>query len=177
MAVLMQEGLKRDCGIHVVEPIKLDGQVVSSTLIRKAIEKGDMEGVSRFLGRHYTLGGRVLVGNQLGRTIGFPTVNLELDAGMVGPANGVYVSFCTAGGVRYPSVTNVGVKPTIGTFGKNVETNILNFSGDLYGEYIRVELVKHTRPEKKFGGVEELKEQIAKDVITAKAYHRQRGDL
>ena len=109
--------------------------------------------------------------------IGFPTSNIMIDESMVSPPNGVYITYCTYNGVKYPSVTNVGVKPTIGKYHKNVETHIFNFDKELYGKDIRVEFVKCTRPEKKFGSVEDLSRQIENDCIMAKAYHRERGLL
>ena len=175
--VLMHEGLKKGFGIHVQEPYKIDDIVVSSTYIRSLIEEGDMERCAKFMGRLYEIGGEVVVGNKLGRTIGFPTSNIMIDESMVSPPNGVYITYCTYNGVKYPSVTNVGVKPTIGKYHKNVETHIFNFDKELYGKNIRVEFVKCTRPEKKFGSVEELSRQIENDCIMAKAYHRERGLL
>ena len=170
---LMKQSLEKGFGIHVLEPYEIDGSIVSSTLIRDCIEKGDMEGARRYLGRYYSVGGEVVVGNKLGKTIGFPTSNLMMDDDMVSPPNGVYVTYCTYNGVRYPSITNVGVKPTIGVYNKNVETNIFNFNKELYGKQIRVEFIKRTRPEIKFAGLDELKQQITKDCINARAYHRQ----
>ena len=117
--------------------------------------------------------GEVVVGNKLGRTIGFPTSNIMIDDTMVTPPNGVYITYCTYNGVRYPSVTNVGVKPTIGSYKKNVETHIFDFNKELYGKKIKVEFVKMTRPERKFDSVEELSKQIQNDCIAAKAYHRE----
>jgi len=172
---LMKEGMKHGFGIHVQEPYMIDGVVVSSTYIRKLIEEGKMEACSLFLGRMYSIGGEVVVGNKLGRTIGFPTSNIMLDESMASPPNGVYITYCTYNGVRYPSVTNVGVKPTIGTYNKNIETHIFNFDSELYGKNIRVEFIKKTRDEKKFSGIEELSKQIQADCIMARAYHREKG--
>lgn len=175
--VLMREGLKRGFGIHVQEPYMIDDVVVSCTLIRQLIEEGRMEECTKFLGRMYTIGGEVVVGNKLGRTIGFPTSNLIIDDNMVSPPNGVYTTICTYNGIRYPSVTNVGVKPTIGTYNKNVETHIFNFDRELYGKEIRVEFIKKTRDERKFDSIQELSDQIKSDCIAAKAYHREKGLL
>lgn len=175
--VLMREGLKHGFGIHVQEPYKIDGVVVSCTYIRKLIEEGRMEECSKFLGRMYAIEGEVVVGNKLGRTIGFPTSNLIIDENMVTPPNGVYTTICTYNGEQYPSITNVGVKPTVGTYNKNVETHIFNFDRELYGKIIRVEFIKKTREELKFESVEALSAQIKSDCIAAKAYHRERGML
>jgi len=168
---LMKESIKKRFGIHVLEPVKIDGEIINSTLIRKLIENGDVDKCMKFMGRNYTVGGEVVVGNRLGKTIGFPTSNLVVDDSMVAPANGVYITNCTYSGKKYPSVTNVGVKPTIGYFGKNMETHIFNFDKELYGKTIRVEFIKKTRDERKFESVDELAREIAKDCIMANDYH------
>lgn len=175
--VLMREGMKKGFGIHVQEPFKINDIVVSSTYIRQLIEEGRMEECAEFMGRLYSIGGEVVVGNKLGRTIGFPTSNVMIDENMASPSNGVYTTYCIYNGVKYPSITNVGVKPTIGTYSKNVETHIFNFDKELYGKQIKVEFIKKTRPEMKFSSVEELSRQIKNDCIMAKAYHRKNGML
>ena len=160
-------------GFHVneVKAVSIDGDVVSSTLIRNMIMAGEMEECSKYLGRNYDIGGEVVVGNRLGRTIGFPTSNIMIDESMVTPPNGVYITYCIYNGVKYPSITNVGIKPTIGSFKKNMETHIFNFDKELYGKQIKVEFIKKTRDEVKFRNIEELSAQIAKDCNEAKAYH------
>ena len=165
--------LGRKLGFTVVEmaPVTVDGDVVSSTLIRGLIRSGDVDECEKYLGRLYSIGGEVVVGNRLGKTLGFPTSNITLDETMVTPPNGVYITYCIYNGVRYPSITNVGVKPTIGQFKKNMETHIFNFDKELYGKFIRIEFVKMTREEVKFSSKEELSAQIAKDCLDAKAYH------
>jgi len=173
VSVLMKESLKSQFGIHVLEPIKIEGDVVSSTRIRELVERGDIDECMKLMGRYYTVDGEVVVGNRIGNTIGFPTSNLIVDDSMVSPANGVYITYCTYDGQRYPSVTNVGIKPTVGKFHKNMETHIFNFDKELYGKTIRVEFVKKMREEKKFETLDELKKQITKDCITAKGYHRE----
>ncbi len=160
-------------GYHVNEmkAVSLDGDVVSSTLIRNMIMAGEMEECAKYLGRNYDIGGEVVVGNRLGRSIGFPTSNIMIDESMVTPPNGVYITYCIYNGVKYPSVTNVGIKPTIGTFKKNMETHIFNFDKELYGKMIKIEFIKKTRDEVKFAGIDELSAQIAKDCLEAKTYH------
>ena len=130
-----------------------------------------MDECAKFLGRNYSVGGEVVVGNRLGKTLGFPTSNIMIDESMVTPPNGVYTTLCIYNGVKYPSITNVGVKPTIGTFSKNMETHIFNFDKELYGKHIKIEFVKKTRDEVKFSSKEELSAQIAKDCEEAKAFH------
>ena len=175
--VLMKEGIKRGFGIHVQEPFEIDGIVVSSTYIRKLIQEGRMEECTRFMGRMYSISGEIVKGNMLGRTIGFPTCNITVDNTMVTPPNGVYITMCTIDGIRHPGVTNVGVKPTVGTYEKNIETHVFNFDEDVYGKTISVDFIRHTRGEKKFEDIEALKSQIASDCIQAKAYHREKGML
>ena len=175
--VLMEEGLRHGFGIHVQEPFMIDGKVVSSTWIRELISKGEMEECSKLMGRVYSIGGKVIEGNRLGRTIGFPTCNLVVDETMVTPPNGVYISMCILRGKKHRAVTNVGNKPTVGDYAKNIETHIFDFDEEIYGEEIRVEFIKHVRDERKFAGIDELKAQIEKDCIDARAYHRQRGGI
>ena len=171
--VLMHEGLKHGFGIHVQEPYMIDGVVVSSTYIRQLIKEGRMEECTKFMGRMYSVSGEIIVGNKLGRTIGFPTCNILVDDTMITPPNGVYITTCYIDGVLHPSVTNVGVKPTIGTYEKNIETHIFDFDEDVYGKQIRVNFIRHTRGEKKFNGIDDLKKQIESDCIEARVYHRQ----
>jgi len=170
--VLMKESVKKQFGIHVLEPVKIDGTVVSSSLIREIVERGDVDKCMKFMGRHYAVGGEVIVGNRLGSKIGFPTSNIVVDDAMVSPANGVYITYCTYNGKQYPSVTNVGVKPTIGEYQKNMETHIFNFDKELYGKTIRVEFIKKMRDETKFASMDELAKQITKDCVMAKDFHR-----
>lgn len=175
--ILMKEGIKRGFGIHVQEPFEIDGVVVSSTYIRKLIQEGKMEECTRFMGRMYSISGEIVRGNMQGRTFGFPTCNIVVDNTMVTPPNGVYITMCTIEGQRHPSVTNVGVKPTVGNYEKNIETHVFNFDRDVYGKKISVDFIRHTRGEKKFDGIDALKAQIASDCIQAKAYHREKGVL
>lgn len=174
--------LGQDLGYQVTEipPYKIKGEVVSSSLIRTLIASGQVEKCRTYMGRHYTIGGEVVVGNRLGKKLGFPTSNLMIDPSMVTPPNGVYVTYCTYNGVRYPGVTNVGIKPTIGHYNKNVETHIFNFDKELYGKHITVEFLKKTRDEVKFDSVRELSEQIVRDCRDARVFHeklKERGEI
>jgi len=171
-ALLASEGLKREMGIHVVEPIREDGEVISSTLIRGFIASGDMEKAAKMLGRNYSIEGEVIRGNMLGRTIGFPTCNITVDETMVTPPNGVYITRCTYGGTVYPSITNVGNKPTVGEYATDIETHIFGFDKEIYGETIRVEFEKKIRDEMKFESLEALQAEIDRNCVTARVYHR-----
>ncbi|MBO4235327.1 MAG: bifunctional riboflavin kinase/FAD synthetase [Firmicutes bacterium] len=159
---------------YVMEPFYVDDTLVSSTLIRTLIAEGEVESCYEYLGRYYAISGDVVVGNRLGKSLGFPTSNLVMDDSMVAPPNGVYITYCTYNGVRYPSITNVGVKPTVGTFEKNIETHIFDFDGNIYGKRILVEFIRKMRDEVKFDSMEKLKKQIRKDCDAAKAYHEER---
>lgn len=157
--------------VFVMDPFIVGDTVVSSTFIRELIAAGDVNRCPEYLGRYYAISGEVVVGNRLGKSIGFPTSNLIIDGSMVSPPNGVYITYCTYNGIRYPSVTNVGVKPTVGTFEKNIETHIFDFDKELYGKEIMVEFILKTRDEAKFDSLEALKEQIVRDCQEAKAFH------
>ena len=167
----MKTGIRDGFGIHVLEPFKIDGNLVSSSFIRNLIAEGKVDECMKYMGRHYTIAGEVVVGNRIGRTIGFPTSNILIDNAMVTPAHGVYVTYCNYNGTRFKGVTNVGIKPTIGDNKKNIETHIFNFSKDLYGKEIRVEFLNKIRPEMKFENVNELALQIKNDCFIAKQYH------
>lgn len=157
--------------LHVMEPVTVNGRIVSSTLLRSMIAEGEVEKCMDYMGRHYTVGGMVVVGNRIGRTMGFPTSNITIDDAMITPSNGVYVTDCIYQGLTYESVTNVGLKPTIGDNQKNIETHMFQFDKEIYGNWIRVEFLKKIRDEHKFSGVEELGQQIQKDCEIARKYH------
>ena len=157
--------------VAVVDPVKVNGQVVSSTLIREKIMNGDMEAVPELLGRNFTIRGTVIHGNEIGRTIGFPTCNIVIDESMAALPNGVYMTYCYVEGVKYCSITNVGNKPTIGEYGKNIETNIFNFNENIYDKKITVEFLKKIRDEQKFDDLEALKKQIHDDSVLVRKEH------
>ena len=159
-------------GFETVPPVLADGEKVSSTGIRELIRGGDIEGARRLLGHdlYYTL--PVLHGKQLGRTIGFPTANQELPPFMARPKRGVYAGFACVGdtvhpfspGRLYPAITNIGVKPTVkADEAENMETHLIGFDGDLYGKAVRVYLNSYIRGERKFGSLDELREQLESD--------------
>jgi riboflavin kinase/FMN adenylyltransferase len=120
------------------------------------------------LGHHFYLKGLVVAGTQHGRDLGFPTANLEIHGGQALPPNGVYVTITEIGDRRYASITNIGTRPTFGDNPQTVETYIMDFNGELYGQVIRVSFVDRLRNEVKFKSPEELKNQIARDVAAAR---------
>ncbi|MCL1808694.1 MAG: bifunctional riboflavin kinase/FAD synthetase [Clostridiales bacterium] len=168
---LAAESAKGRFRAHVLEPVVVDGEVVCSSRVRECIEQGDVARCRKLMGRCYSVVGEVVVGNRLGKTIGFPTSNLVVDDAMVSPANGVYITYCMHNGKRYPSVTNVGNRPTVGESRKNMETHIFDFNKDLYGKAIRVEFLERMRDERKFESMDALAGQIKKDCVMAKDYH------
>lgn len=147
----------------------LDSEPVSSTRIRKAIFEGDIELANRMLGRPYSYDRLVVDGDKRGRSMGIPTINQLLPENMAVPKFGVYESTTTVDGKEYASLTNIGVRPTIGTGYVSSETFIIDFSGDLYGKHITVSLLRFMRPEKKFDSIEELYAQINADVAAVKS--------
>ncbi len=160
-----------DFELVIVDKIEYDGKRVSSSSIKELIAKGDLEYANHLLGNPYTIVGNVLHGRKIGRTIGFPTVNLITDEIKLLPLNGVYVSNTMINDKTYKGVTSIGQNPTVGlTKEKRIETYLFDFEGDLYDESIRVQILSRIRPEVKFENIDSLKEEIEKDIIKGKAY-------
>ncbi len=158
-------------GCTVVPPVYVNGEQVSSTLIRGYIEAGDMKAASELLGRQFFIDTTVTHGKALGRTIGIPTINQSFPEGHIVPKKGIYACIVHAEGEKYIGVANVGIRPTVDSDDIiNCETHIIGYDGELYGKQVRVEFFSRIRDEKKFGSVSELKEQIEKDIIYTKEY-------
>ena len=155
---------------RIVPEQTVDNIRISSTYIRRQIETGDMETAVRFLGHPYTLTGTVVRGQQLGRTLGIPTANLHLPAGLAIPKFGVYACCVLIDGLRYPAVTNIGTRPTVEGQGITVEPWILDFSGDLYGKQITLECYRFLRSEQKFPSLEALQAEIRKNAEETRQY-------
>ncbi len=147
-----------------------DGSKVSSTRIRQALAAGEMEEVARLLGRPYSLRGPVLRGDERGRRIGFPTLNIGVGPDRALPPNGVYVCRAAVGGAHHDAVTNIGVRPTFDGTSRQVETHLLDFSGDLYGEHASIDLLHRLREERRFPGPDGLVAQITQDVAESRRY-------
>ena len=164
----------RRCGIEAVrvEEFELDGQVISSTKIRKLLERGNVRQAAEFLGRKYSLTGVVVMGNHLGRTIGFPTANLGLyDPLKLVPGNGVYAVDVYLRKEKYKGICNIGVRPTVNS-GKHIsiETHILDFDEDIYGLDLVLEFAGRIRDEVKFPDLQALKLQLEKDKADSLKY-------
>jgi riboflavin kinase/FMN adenylyltransferase len=165
---LKKLGREMDFSVTVVPPLEINGEVVSSTSIRKALAEGDMGKVHELTGRYYSLYGSVVTGAGRGEGMGFPTANLNVSAGQAIPPDGVYASLAHINGKVYQSMTNVGRNPTFGKNERTVESYLIDYSGDLYGHELSVDFVTRLRSEKKFGNIEELKRQVAEDVRRGK---------
>lgn len=149
----------------------IDNVGISSTKIRKALESGDVATANEFLGKPYSLEGVVIRGDQIGRTLGFPTANIKIEEpDKLIPMDGAYLVRVNTGSDSFGGMLNIGKRPTVSGEVKNIEVNVLNFEGDLYGKNIAVEFLEFLRPEKKFGNLEALKEQLQKDRHQALAY-------
>jgi riboflavin kinase/FMN adenylyltransferase len=155
--------------VEVIPPYTLNSEVVSSTLIRQALIQGDMRRIERLMGHYFYLRGKVTTSDKRGRLLGFPTANLDIKPQQALPSNGIYATITQIDGKRFPSATNIGIRPTFGEGEKTVETHLLNYKGDLYGKEIRVEFVQKLRDEQHFPSSEELKIQIEKDVREVEA--------
>lgn len=161
-------------GCDIIPKVEWDGITISSTYIRTLIRQGEMERAAEFLGHPHLLTDTVQHGKKLGSTLGFPTVNLRFQPGVIVPAYGVYVTRATlADGRQFSAVTNVGVRPTVDqNGGMTVEGYLLDYSGDLYGQTIRLEFFKFLRGERKFRTLEELREEVGHNAQQTMAYFR-----
>lgn len=156
---------------QIVDKMQYEGRDISSTFIREEIAAGNMEKAELLLGYAYFVQGTVVHGNQIGRTIGIPTINLLPPQEKLLPPFGVYAARVEIDGKRYNGITNIGCKPTIaGDNPVGVETNLFDFQGDLYGKHAKVSLLKWVREEQKFQNVSELKVQMEKDIAFCRSF-------
>lgn len=150
--------------VEICEPKLMDGEKVSSTRIKKSLQMGDLDAVRKMLGRNFSVSGMVVYGQQLGRTIGFPTANLQLDDDQFLELRGVFATRVRFGGDFYRGMTNVGFNPTVSLQEQlSVETHIFEFETDVYGERLQLEFLSKIRDEVRFGSLEELIMQLEKD--------------
>lgn len=165
-SVMVELGREFGFDTTVVGPVKQAGMEVSSTKIRELIANGDMRAAAKLLGRYHFLHGPVIRGRERGRTIGFPTANLESETECVAP-DGVYATRVVLDHGHYASITNIGMRPTFNETTRSVEAHIFDFNRDIYGHRIKLELIEKIRGEKKFGSADELKHQIQQDLTRA----------
>lgn len=168
---LKRSGEKYGFKVIVIPPVKVNSEIVSSTLIREYIKKGRIERVFQLLGRHFSLYGTVIDGKRIGRTLGFPTANIIAHPDMVVPANGVYITKTRYDDKWVNSITNVGTAPTLRNEKVfSIETHLLDVNEDIYGKDIEVCFIHKLRCEKKFESVDALKMQVENDIKKARAY-------
>lgn len=159
---LRAEGKARGFGVTVLDPVMREGEIYSSTRIREALRAGMVSEAAQLLGHPWEIEGTVELGDQRGRTIGFPTANVDLGQHLR-PRFGVYAVRALVDGVWRDGVANLGRRPTFGKLKENFEVHLFDFAGDLYGKTLRVTMVDFIRPEMKFEGLDQLKAQIAAD--------------
>jgi len=164
-AALYRLGQEMGFDVHDIPYVTQDGHKISSTHVRRLLQRGHVKEAARLLARRYSLSGKVLHGAQRGRCLGFPTANVGVQPDRVIPANGVYATCVQLDRERLPSVTNIGVRPTFDNAEKSVEVYILDYDGDLYGRDLVVEFVDRLRPELRFSDVQDLVSQMRQDVV------------
>ena len=157
-------GARLGFAVTTVDPIAIGGAVVSSTRIRTALRAGDLATAQALLGRPYSIRGTVVQGEQRGRTLGFPTINVAPPQEKLLPQNGIYATWVTVDGQRHRGATSLGVRPTFGGGPRKLEAFLLDFSGDIYGREATVAFVERLRDERKYDSAEALSRQIALDV-------------
>ncbi len=152
-----------------VPPVVINGEVASSTAIRKALADGDLERVNYLIGSPFSLRGKVIPGASRGFKLGFPTANLEIDPEQALPAEGVYATWAYIDDQTYESMTNIGRRPTFGGQRSTVEVYILDYQGNLYGRELKIDIIERLRGEKQFDTVEALRQQINEDIEQGRA--------
>lgn len=177
--------------VSVFEPVRVSGENVSSTEVRYNVAEGRMENAARLLGRAFALRGHVVHGDKRGRTIGYPTANIQLEPGRMLPVNGVYVARVTLlgkpvdevlprtvtprTGPQYGAMVNLGHRPTFNGLDLRCEAHLFDFGGDVYGQEVQVDFLHYLRPERPFHGLEALMAQLRSDEAESRAYLTQHG--
>lgn len=168
--------MSKECGIevHIIEKIMVEDKEISSSLVREAVEKGDVVQAEKLLGAPYQVSGVVQHGNHIGRTLGMPTVNVIPTENKLLPPCGVYYTGVKIAGTFYKGISNIGYKPTVKEEKKilGVETYLYDYNGNAYGEEITVSLYEFKRPEQKFVSLDALKAQMQQDIQEGAAYSR-----
>ncbi|HBV98847.1 MAG: riboflavin biosynthesis protein RibF [Peptococcaceae bacterium BICA1-7] len=167
---LIDGGRRYGFNVYIIPPVTVDGVPVSSTLIRGLLADGEVYEARKYLGYYTFIEGDVVAGDSRGRSLGFPTANLNLEEGLTVPANGVYAVKVQVDGEHYLGVANIGIKPTFKGFGAvpNLEVHLLDFHSDLYGKRLKVFFTRRIREEKRFSSPGELVEQIRMDISRAR---------
>ena len=161
-------GAQNGFSLEDLPPIGEESVIFSSSLVRSAVSDGDMDAASRILGRYYQISGTVVLGREVGQTLGFPTANISTDNELI-PSNGVYAVMVSVEGRQVKGACNIGANPTFGGNKRTIEVFLLDFSGDIYDQRITVQFVKKLRAERKFTDVDALKCAIGDDVAKVRA--------
>ena len=164
LGFMQKQGEELGFWARSVEPLEIEGQPVKSRRVRDAVANGNMAVCPELLGRNHLLSGTVVVGDQRGRTLGFPTANLEVDSQLLLPGDGIYATWAIIDGKRHQAATSIGVRPTFDLTQRLVEVFVMDFSEDLYGKTVGVEFIAKVRDQEKFDGLDALIEQINRDV-------------
>ena len=164
LAFMQKQGETLGFWARSVEPLEIEGQPVKSRRIREAVANGNLSVCPELLGRNHHLSGTVVVGDQRGRTLGFPTANIEVDDQLLLPGDGIYATWAIIDGKRHQAATSIGIRPTFGLTQRLAEVFVMDFSDDLYGKTVGVEFIKKVRDQEKFDGLDALIKQINQDV-------------
>lgn len=155
--------------VEVVPPVEIGGSVVSSTRIRNRLLAGDLEEAAALLGRHYAVPGSIVHGDERGRALGYPTINVATPRARLLPRDGIYATWAVLGSARHPAATSLGVRPTFGGGERVLESFLIDWTGDAYGERVTTAFVRRLRDELRFASADELVRQIAADVEQARS--------
>jgi riboflavin kinase/FMN adenylyltransferase len=166
--LLAELGPKYGCALEVMPPIKIDGEVVSSTRIRNALLAGDVDLAARLLGRPYDIRGTVVHGEKRGRALGFPTINLAVPRERLLPRDGIYAMRVRVKGQDVGAAASLGIRPTFGGGDRTLEAFLLDWEGEIYGETVEASFMKRLRDELRFASAAELSAQIERDVAEAR---------
>jgi len=166
--LLERLGKNLDFATVVIPPVQIEGRTVSSSEIRRCLERGEVTAAAKMLGRPYQVGGQVVHGEGRGRQLGVPTANVEVPPEILLPAKGVYACWAMCDNRRYPAVVNLGTKPTFGNGAVSLEANLLNFQGNLYQQNLTIQFIDYLRPEQQFAGAAQLIDQIRQDTELAR---------
>ena len=165
---LRRQGEELGFWVESVDPFVVEGVPVKSRRIRETVTGGEVESSAKLLGRKYSLSGKVVVGDRRGSQLGFPTANLDIDAQLIWPGDGIYATWAVIDGVRHPSATSIGVRPTFGLTQRLVEVHLMDFDTDIYGQSLFVEFVTKLRDQETFPDVDTLVHQINQDVADSR---------
>ena len=169
LAFMQEQGERLGFWARSVAPLEIEGQPVKSRRIREALADGNVSVCPELLGRNHYLSGVVVLGDQRGRTLGFPTANIEVDPQLLLPGDGIYATWAIIDGKRHQSATSIGVRPTFDLTQRLVEVFIMDFDADLYGKTVGVEFIQKVRDQEKFDGLDALVKQINADVDDCRA--------